>query len=136
MTLLRVVGHVLDKVDAETSPNAQRAIAAAWDELSRSKPEPTIFWGFIDAERNNVVKAYEFGVALNITLRPGTGRLSLSTGDESWSPGPPATFEAFVRSGPFKGRDPLQLCREALDFWAKYLDDIDHRIAEQDHRPV
>jgi len=56
VALLRAVGHVLDKVDGARSPEAKRAIQAAWKDLSDSKPEPRIFWEFVEAERNNVLK--------------------------------------------------------------------------------
>jgi len=51
ITLLRTVGHVLNKVDASSSPKLKAAIANAWGDLNRSKPEPRIFWEFIDQER-------------------------------------------------------------------------------------
>lgn len=41
--LLRAVGHVLDKVDAESSPEMRRAIRQKWSELTASRPEPMIF---------------------------------------------------------------------------------------------
>ena len=129
VTLLRAVGHVLGKVDAAENAQTRRVVDAAWKSLGQSKPEPRLFWEFIEEERNNVVKAYQVGVGVNTIVTPGTGRISMSTGEESWTPGGSATFEAFVRSGPFKGRDPLQLCREAVEFWRAYLDDIDQRIA-------
>ena len=31
-----------------------------------------------------------------------------------------------MHEGPFKGRDPLELCREAITFWREYLDAIDN----------
>lgn len=136
VALLRAVGHVLEKVDAARIVNAKQVVDAAWDELRQSKPEPKIFWQFIEAERNNVPKTYAFGVGVNITVRPGTGWLSLATGESGGSPGGPTTFEAFVRSGPFEGEDPLQLCREAIQFWNGYLDCIDRQIAERGTGPA
>jgi hypothetical protein len=105
-------------VDAEGSAKAKKVVEAAWEDLKQSRPE--IFCKFIDAERDNILKTYAFGVRVNTTVRPGGGG----------SPSGPTTFEAFIRSGPFAGRDALQLCREAIDFWNVYLDSIDRRIAE------
>ncbi|HEV8662006.1 MAG TPA: hypothetical protein VGT06_02510 [Candidatus Methylomirabilis sp.] len=129
VALLRAVGHVLKKVDGKTSDAAREVIESAWKDLGQSKPEPTIFWEFIEAERNNVLKAYEIGTGVNITVRPGTAWLNLATGETGSGPGGPTTFEAFMRSGPFEGRDPLELCREAIAFWQGYLDSIDRQVA-------
>ncbi len=127
VALLRAVGHVLKEVDAARSPSTKQVVDAAWDELRQSKPEPKIFWQFIVAERNNVLKTYAFGVGVNTTVRPGTA---------GGSPGGPTTFEGFVRSGPFEGQDPLQLCREAIQFWNDYLNGIDRRIVERGAGPA
>ena len=32
----------------------------------------------------------------------------------------------FMHEGPFKGRDPFELCREEFTFWREYLDAIDN----------
>ena len=60
--LLRSVGHVLGKVDSTHSPEMAAAIARSWSRLVESKPEPAIFWGFIDSERNRFLKNYEHGI--------------------------------------------------------------------------
>jgi hypothetical protein len=129
MALLRAVGHVLDKVDGRASDPARKVIDAAWQELKRSEPEPRIFWGFIEAERNSVLKAYEIGPRVNITLRPGPAWLDTVTGESGGGPSGTTSFEAFMRSGPFEGQDPLELCREAIRFWDDHVDTIDRKIA-------
>ena len=114
VALLRAVGHVLRYVDGKESDAAGKVIRSRWDDLLKSKPEPTIFWEFIYRKRNNVVKTYAFGAGVNINITPG-GQ---------------TTFEAFMRSGPYQGRNPLELCREAIAFWHRYLDAIDEQVAE------
>jgi len=122
--LLRAVGHVLDKIDAARGGELKEAIAQAWAELNKTKPEPRIFWDFIEQERNNVLKIYEVGARLNTTLRPGTVYMSRSGQD--WSgPSGPTTYEAFIQSGVYGGRDALEVCREAIAFWQRYLDRIE-----------
>ena len=79
-----------------------------------------IFWEFIEAERNNVLKAYESTVGVNITVRPGALWFDVKTGESGGDPPGPTTYEAFVRSGPFQGRDPIGLCVEAVKFWQEY----------------
>ena len=67
---------------------------------------------------------YELSVAVNTIVRPGT------VGSTPSSEGRTPSFEAFVRLGPFKGQDPLKLCREAVEFWRTYPDGIDARTIE------
>jgi hypothetical protein len=136
VALLRAVGHVLAKVDGTHSPEAGQVVADAWNALTKSKPEPRILWQFIEEERNNVLKTYEFGPAMNITIRPGTAHLNLATGDTYSSPSEPTTFDAFMRSGAFEGQDPLTLCRDAIEFWRAHLDKIDSLIASRLARTV
>jgi hypothetical protein len=124
VALLRSVGQVLHQIDAARSAELKEPIAKAWAELKRTKPEPRIFWEFIEQERNSILKAYEVGVRLNTTIRPGTLHMSLSGQD--WSgPSGPTTYEAFMRSGVYGGRDALEVCREAIAFWQGYLDRIE-----------
>ena len=61
ITLLRAVGHVLAKADSGSS-DAGIAIDKQFAELKARKPEPVIFWRFIEEERNNVLKVYRFAV--------------------------------------------------------------------------
>jgi hypothetical protein len=129
VALLRAVGHVLVKVDGKASDTARKVIDAAWQELKRSEPEPRIFWGFIEGERNSVLKVYEIGARVKTTVRPGTAWFNTATGESGGGPSGPTTFEAFMRSGPFEGQDPLELCRDAIRFWDDYLDTIDRKIA-------
>ena len=128
VTLLRTIGQVLDKVDGKASAEAERVIKETFDQTKRTKPKPRIFWEFIKTERDNVVKQYELGVRMNTILRPGTGRLNLSTGKEKWTRGRKARFQAYMHSGAFRGRDALRLCRDAIAFWRRYLDRIDARV--------
>ena len=124
VALLRSVGHVLHKVDAGQSGDMKKAIAAEWDRLSKSKPEPRIFWDFIEEERNNILKAYEFGARMNTTVRPGAAHLSFS-GESSEGPSGPTTYESFIRSGTFAERDALEVCRSAIAFWRDFLNKVE-----------
>jgi hypothetical protein len=129
MTLLRTVGLVLKDVDRPTADAAtQQRIDAEWKRLNATKPEPRIFHDFIDAERAAVVHFYEMRAAVNITVRPGPATLGGTMFGAAFGFGP-TTFDYFMRDGPFKGRDPLDLCREAIDFWRCYLDAIDGKVA-------
>jgi hypothetical protein len=109
VALLRSVGHVLEKTDKKQSPGLEKAINQAWNALKKTRPEPRIFWEFIREERNNVLKVYEIGARLNITITPGG----------------PTGYNSFIRSGIYGGRDAVAVCREAIAFWGKHLDDIE-----------
>lgn len=129
IALLRAVGHVLAKVDSKASIEAKSAIDEAWNRLNDAKPQPKIFWEFIDAERNNILKAYDFGAGVNMTVRPGHAIFDRATGQQIGATGIQSTFNAFMRSGEFVDRDPLTLCQDAIDFWREYLDNVDREIA-------
>ena len=129
LALLRAVGHVLAKVDSKESAEAKRAIGEAWNALNVTRPEPKIFWEFIEAERNNILKAYEFGAGVNLTVRPGHAIFNSETGEQVGVAGLQSTFNAFMRSGEFVDRDPLELCQDAIKFWHAYLNEVDRKIA-------
>ncbi len=136
MSLLRTVGLVLKEVDhPAASPDVQRRIDTAWKDLNATKPNPRIFHDFIDHERYQVVHLYEINTRVNATVapipEPHTYFLATMFDDDEdsgfgWNP---TTFTFFMRSGPFTGRDPCELCREAIQFWRNYLDGIDSGAA-------
>jgi hypothetical protein len=66
VTALRCVGHVLDKVDGQRDHKARDVINKWWKQTKESKPEPAIFWGFIESERNTALKAYSSSVRVEI----------------------------------------------------------------------
>jgi hypothetical protein len=61
VALLRAVGHVLDKVDGRRSESLRRAIDARWRLWNANRAGNRAYWTFIEAERNNVLKVYDFG---------------------------------------------------------------------------
>ncbi|MDW9909614.1 hypothetical protein GOB14_15830 [Sinorhizobium meliloti] len=65
VTLLRVIGHVLAKVDVEASTLHKRAINDMWAKWKVERLHNWIFWEFIEDERNNLLKAYQFGVEVD-----------------------------------------------------------------------
>ena len=124
ITLLRAVGHVLEKVDRPVADrDAQMRTGAAWDQLAVQK-RPHIFHDFVEAERNDTVKQYEIGAAANPKIH-GAWTDEGAPLYVSHVPGV-VTLSAFSMSdGPYKGRDPRQLAREAIEFWRGYLDAIE-----------
>ena len=64
IALLRTIGHVLAKVDATSSSDHNAAIDNAWIAWKADTSGNAIFWDFIEKERNNLLKTYEFGAEL------------------------------------------------------------------------
>jgi hypothetical protein len=62
LTLLRAVGHVLDKKDGNKSAKHREAVQAAWADWKKNENGNAIVRRFIEAERNNLLKQYKFGV--------------------------------------------------------------------------
>lgn len=113
IVLLRVVGHVLYKVDRHQSPEMARAINDAWDELKNTEPEPRIFWEFIDKERNNILKLYQFSLDTTEDLIAGTPYTLYLYSSEN-----------FVASIP-------NIVQKAIEWWTDYLDMIERKAASQ-----
>jgi hypothetical protein len=130
VTLLRAVGHVLEKVDSKRDSAMAAAIREAHARLKSSKPEPRVFWEFIDAERNNVLKAYRFGAKESVTVRPGTGHIAMYGRRFSGLSGP-TTYDQFLDGGPFAGKAPDAAVAAAIEWWESYLADIDADAARR-----
>ena len=60
VALLRTVGHVLAKVDALSSPAHSAAVDGLWATLKADKQPSSIFWSFIEKERNNLLQNIHF----------------------------------------------------------------------------
>ena len=61
VTLLRSVGHVLEKVDGNRSVYLKGAASEVWKEVKRNRNKNAIFFEFIEIERNNILKEYKVG---------------------------------------------------------------------------
>jgi hypothetical protein len=131
--LLRAVGHVLLKVDASTDPKLASAVETCWAELNRSKPDPVIFWGFIDSERNRFLKNYEHGItrvrifrtssphnvlALDLAnAEKGVQLLSVRVPDDVQD----RSIVSVLSDGPFAGTPEIEVATRAIDWWEQYL---------------
>jgi hypothetical protein len=130
VALLRAVGHVLDKVDSRLDAAMATAIREAYAELKRRRPEPRNFWDFIEAERNNVLKVYQFSAKEHVTVRPGTLHFELSRGVSYCGPSGPTTYDQVIDGGPFYGVAPPDAVARSIAWWLEYLDGIDGRAME------
>jgi hypothetical protein len=62
VTLLRTIGHVLDKVDKKKNPILGKIIDDKYQEWKADKDKNVIYWDFICEERNSILKEYEIGI--------------------------------------------------------------------------
>ena len=121
VVLLRAVGHVLDNVDGNSSKTLRTAIDEWWAELKNSKPEPAIFWQFIEQERNSIVKEYLSQGVQETKLRQV--RIELATGKMDRSPVTEVTHTMYA--GHYTGRNQHDLLREAISWWEEQLNSIE-----------
>lgn len=125
VALLRAVGHVLDKVDGAQSPQLRAAINKEFERLKASKPEPRIFWDFIEAERNNILKVYQFGARQSVTVRLGMLHVNFKTGEQWSDSSGPTIYTYEMATEPFVGQKPHQVVEQAIAWWEHYLDEIE-----------
>lgn len=135
---LRAVGHVLAKVDAPTDPVLEHAVNQCWQELNNAKPEPAIFWSFIETERNRFLKNYEHGIIRMQIVRTSSPEnvlgLDLANAGKatqlvSLSNVPPELPDRSVISviadGPFAGQPETLVARKAIEWWVAYLSKVE-----------
>jgi hypothetical protein len=118
LVLLRAVGHVLRNVDAGSDEKVGAVIQEKWLALNRSKPEPQIFWHFIEEERNLILKEYAIRAGQGVTIHLG-------------GPVVEATYSYPIREGAFGGRDQREVIRTAIEWWDSYLKEIEAKSALQ-----
>lgn len=127
ITLIRAVGHVLDKVDGK---NAEiKSIASALFKSWKHGDQNIIFRDFIDQERNSVLKEYTFNlhplekvdVAISVKLRNSDGEIIDSSevfgiGENIYRP-----MLGEYRSGD----DARDVYSDAIEWWELQLNTID-----------
>ena len=102
---LRIIGHVLHKIDGLRSPRHKELIDAAWSRWSSDKDANWIFFDFIEKERNNILKEFSFGAKL-----------------------PGISDERLLAYGT-TDHDAAQLFREAVYWWRAQLRDLERSLA-------
>ncbi len=131
VALLRAVGHVLNTVDTKESIAMSKAIKKKWDDLCKTKPEPSIFWEFIVEERNRFLKNYEHSISRvgNLGWISDGSELVMSI-DMTESQGfmiesSQMKINSFITSGKFKGMNERKLAWMACEWWENYLNEVD-----------
>jgi hypothetical protein len=134
-SLLRSIGHVLENVDKNLSPELERIIKDKWTETQKTKP--AIFWDFIKPERDRFLKEYNHSVDRSISWEQQMGSegplitISIKVGDSQNSYiGKPSQMKSIINSGRYKGRNEKEVAVEALNWWEGYIEDIKKRLGK------
>lgn len=119
VTLLRSVGQVLKEVDGLTDPDKKKKIDDLWALWSANKEENEIFWKFIKAERDFVLKEYSFGT------HPGSPLITIEKGNDSDSYLIDECLFKPLTHGRYAREDGRDIARMAIDWWEKQLQTIE-----------
>lgn len=118
--IMKTSVHLMS-VDAKRcfSPELRLVLKARYDELRRKKPEFQLFWNFIDRERHNILKEYEFSAYESYVADPENAEKDLGSILSLLS----ASKELRIRGGVYDGRLALELALEACDWIIGYLEE-------------
>lgn len=127
LAMLRSVGHVLDKVDADT-PARKKWLNESW---SRWKREP-IFRDFINFERNRLLKEFRGGIEASDPAVMAKGAVA--------DPLYPAASSLVVavdvaRLQAADGTNLLGRLREAIAYWRRNLSEAEAAFGRLDPAP-
>jgi len=125
LTLLRAIGHVVHKVDAQNDPKLRPAVEAWWTALNADKASHPLFWEFIERERNSFIKEYETAARQVVVGHVGLVRYDSATDSYSSGPYVPPKYTPKLAAGHFSGRDLQQAAAEAIEWWELQLSNID-----------
>lgn len=131
ITLIRAVGHVLDKIDGKNPKikKISKDLFISW----KQGEENSIFRDFIDQERNNILKEYVFAthplekvdVVLVSNLRDKEGNIATSSEvfgieDNIYRP---------LLDGYRNGDDARDVFLDAIKWWDRQLNVIDEKLS-------
>jgi len=137
IALLRAVGQALVNDDAKRDARLMNALGAWWAALEAAKPDPAIFWQFIERNRKLLLKEAELTLEQSIrdfstitlkgdlSARRGRQQPPLQPQQKSRPLGPAWINTYQMTSGFFVGRDPRDLVGDAIEWWEKQLADIE-----------
>jgi hypothetical protein len=123
LALLRAVGHVLKNIDGETDAKHRDCIDKAWTRWKQDRKGNSIFWEFIEEERNNLLKEYKFGVV------PEPELLTTETGDVlgDEKDEPLETGDIYYKSSR-TDTDGGNAISQAIAWWKQQLDAIETEL--------
>jgi hypothetical protein len=120
VALVRTVGHVLKKVDGQQDPALMAIVDQRFSEWKRDRPSAKVFWEFIDAERNSILKEYD----LRFDFSP---MVTTAEADHAWRLG--SNIYCPISEGAYAGEDVRDVLREAVCWWKSELVEIERRLS-------
>lgn len=139
IALIRAIGHVLDKVDGKSKvvKDASRAAYARW---TGSAPEHEIFRGFIERERNTILKEYDFnlhpGEAVEVAIPVTLKRLSDGALVQAATVIPiDNNIYRPLLDGFREGGDARDVLSDAIEWWERELSAIERSIKAAGSKP-
>lgn len=134
LTLCRIVGHVLQKVDA-WDHNEKDIIDRYYREWKSDKAEHEIFREFIENHRNALLKEYDFKQhsMIEVPILLSLNLVNLHTGEPKKLEQIASLGENIYRpilDGYREGDDARDVLKEAIDWWEKQLSVIDVELAK------
>jgi hypothetical protein len=120
--LLKTSVHLM-RIDAARcfAEDIRRELLESYHRLRRDKASYPLFWGFVDRERNNILKEYEFSAYQGVIKEDGTIAASVSL--MSLLNGPQ---DLFIRGGDYDGRRAMDVAEEAADWIEGYIFEAVH----------
>lgn len=124
VALIRTVGHVLHKVDGEAQPQLRGVAERHFKAWKGGDPRHRIFQGFIERERNNILKEYASEIS--------EGNIPVAVlGDDEDTFNLDENLFRPMDSGPYAGEDGRDILKEAIDWWAVRLDELDAEVSTE-----
>jgi len=134
VALIRAVGHVLDKSDG-CDPAVKNIASNCYKEWKKPEPAHEIFREFIEKERNNILKEYQFGIhpMEEVGVVVQLGLKSLTDGEELDAVQTVNIGDNIYRPmlGSYReGDDARDVLSEAIEWWDCQLDMVDEEVAK------
>ena len=119
ITLVRAIGHVLDKNDGPEVKRIANELYATW----RDPQNPEfIFEDFINKDRNLLLKEYSFNYMAEGLFLVADDMVVSSVDGDLYKP---------VEIGKYAGQDCRDVLNEAIAWWDKQLGIIEERVNTQ-----
>lgn len=121
VALIRAVGHVLHKVDGGAEPMLRTIAEQHFKSWKGDASQHLIFRGFIERERNNILKEYASEVSEGDipVFVSGEDQGAFNLDENLFRP---------MDSGLYAGEDGRDLLKDAIEWWAQRLDELDLEV--------
>jgi hypothetical protein len=110
---LRIIGHVLHKVDAQAFPEIREELRRRFNRWKLGQGDNQLFTDFIEPNRNNLLKLYQF---------PADDITAFAEDDEGMFPS--GITPDVLCEGPFAGCNLVSLLRKSHSWWRSELNEL------------